>query len=124
MLENILTELIPGPELTAQDIQKLENRFKEKAFKAIDAVATRSIEQIYFSPSGRELWAVPGREKTHLVLRNTYCDCLDFYLNVVIKGKYECCYHLLAVEIANKLEKFSKCIIKDRDYRRTKNKFK
>jgi predicted nucleic acid-binding Zn finger protein len=123
MLEDIIS-LIPGQELSADDIQKLEHRFKEKAFKAIDVVANHSIEQLYFVPSGREIWAVPGREKIHLVLRNTYCDCLDFYLNVVIKGKNECCYHLLAVEIANKLGKFKQAILQDSTYRRSKNKFK
>jgi len=77
-----------------------------------------------FAPSGRELWSVPGLEKKHLVLRHTYCDCIDFYLNVVIKGKTECCYHLLTVEIANKLGNYTQISLNDVEYENIRNKFK
>ena len=44
MLENILSELSQETQLTAADIQNLNAQFKEKAFKAIDAVINRMIE--------------------------------------------------------------------------------
>ena len=124
MLEKITSELSPGNELSPDDTLSLKNHFKEKARKAIEVVQNNSVRLITFTPSGREFWCVSGQEKEHLVLRQTYCDCIDFYMNVVIKGRNECCYHLLAVEIANKLKRFNHISANDEEYGKVRNKFK
>ncbi len=124
MLEKTLSELSPGNELTQEDIMYLDNHFKEKATRSIEVVQKNKIQEMIFTPSGREFWCVQGHEKPHLVLRYTYCDCLDFYMNVVIKGKSECCYHLLAVEIANKLKLYRSISANDEEYGKVRNKFK
>ncbi len=124
MLEKILSELSPGNELSPSDSLSLKNRFNEKATKAIDVIQNNLVQLISFAPSGREFWSVSGQEKEHLVLRQTYCDCVDFYLNVVIKGRNECCYHLLAIEIANKLKRFNHISANDEQYGNVRNKFK
>ncbi len=124
MLEKIISELSPGNELSPDDVLTLDNRFKEKATRALEAVQKKAVQLITFKPSERELWGVTGQEKTHLVLRHTYCDCVDFYMNVVIKRKNECCYHLIAVEIANKLKIYNHISANDEEYGKVRNKFK
>ncbi len=124
MLEKILSELSPGNEISPDDVQTLDNHFKEKATKAFEAIQKKAVQLITFSPSNREFWSVKGQEKTHLVLRHTYCDCVDFYMNVVIKRKNECCYHLIAVEIANKLKTFNHISANDEQFGKVRNTFK
>ncbi len=124
MLEKILSELSPGNELSTDDILNLDKRFKERATKALEAVQKNAVQLITFAPSERELWSVTGHEETHLVLRQTYCDCVDFYMNVVIKRKNECCYHLIAVEIANKLKKYNHISANDEQYGKLTKTFK
>ena len=124
MLEKILSELSPGNELTTDDVLNLDKCFKEKATRALEAVQKNAVQLITFTPSEREIWSVKGQEKTHLVLRHTYCDCVDFYMNVVIKRKNECCYHLIAVEIANKLKKYNRISANDEEYGKVRKTFK
>src|SRR4030042_2890157 len=121
MLEKIISELSIGNELTDTDAKHLHIQFKEKAPKAIEAVENNAVQQITFKPSKREFWCVAGSEKPHLLLRQTYCDCVDFYMNVVIKQKSECCYHLLAVEIACKLKKYDRISANDEEYVKGRN---
>ena len=124
MLEKIISELSMGNELTLIDVQHLQIHFKEKATRAIEVVKNSSVQLITFLPSKREFWCVSGQEKTHFLLRQTYCDCVDFYMNVVIKQRSECCYHLLAIEIANKLKKYTHISANDEEYLKVRNKFK
>lgn len=124
MLEKIISELSFGKELSSNDVEYLKHQFKGKAIRAIEAVQNNSVYLFTFLPSGREFWCVSGREEDHLVFRQTYCDCLDFYMNIVIKGKEECCYHLLAVEIAKKMEKIHHITMNDEEYKKVRNKFK
>ncbi len=124
MLEKILSELSPGKELTPDDKLALESRFKERATTALDTVQKNAVQLITFIPSQREIWSVKGHEETHLVLRQTFCDCVDFYMNVVIKRKNECCYHLIAVEIANKLKTYKHISANDEQFGKVRNTFK
>ncbi|BEP18016.1 hypothetical protein PYJP_13680 [Pyrofollis japonicus] len=53
-----------------------------------------------------ELWAVMGRESDYLVIRRMYCNCPHFSIRVVNEEKTVPCYHLIAVELAEKTGRF------------------
>lgn len=56
-----------------------------------------------FKPSGNYFYIVEGPTGKHVVMGDIYCSCMDFYLNVVIRGKRKYCYHIAAVDISEDL---------------------
>ncbi len=46
------------------------------------------------------LWVFNGRERDYLIVPRMYCSCMDFELNVVIRGSKPFCYHLIAQRIS------------------------
>jgi predicted nucleic acid-binding Zn finger protein len=79
------------------------NRF----WRALQAVSNNLVKHYHFKPSGREAWIVVGKNRDYRVLSEIYCDCEDFYVNVIVKRRAEFCYHILAKIIAEALGAFA-----------------
>ena len=70
-------------------------------FKAYNAVAGGSVKKLLFSPSGRALWTVVGKDNEHWTDPELdFCTCKDFYFKG-LSGGLEC-YHLKSVKAAGK----------------------
>ncbi|WXG45772.1 MAG: hypothetical protein WED05_03675 [Candidatus Atabeyarchaeum deiterrae] len=81
-------------------------RYGERFWKGIRAAIEGSVIKHVFGPSGREAWTVKGKKMNYFVIDDFYCTCDDFYLNVIIRRKFLCCYHLLAKTIAEALHTY------------------
>jgi predicted nucleic acid-binding Zn finger protein len=65
--------------------------------KAVSSALSRRIHLIHKEP---EIYFFLGEERDHILLREKFCNCMDFLLNVVIRKKRVSCYHLLALCIS------------------------
>lgn len=63
------------------------------------AVASGSVKQILFMPSGKHLWIVVGKDSEYWTdLGLKFCSCKDFYFTALSDGSN--CYHLKSVRKA------------------------
>ncbi|HID65699.1 MAG TPA: hypothetical protein EYH08_05130 [Pyrodictium sp.] len=53
-----------------------------------------------------EIWAVLGRHNDYIVIPSTYCSCPHFTIHVVGMSWHKPCYHLVAVELAKRSNRF------------------
>ncbi|MFX1318288.1 MAG: hypothetical protein ACFE9D_03230 [Promethearchaeota archaeon] len=88
----------------------------DRFWKALQAVANDLVKKYVFEPSGREAWVVVGKSRDYRVLSEVYCDCEDFYINVIVKRTADLCYHILAQILAKALSKYSEIRIDDMRY--------
>ena len=100
-------------------VRLLRRKFGERGVRALQKVLSRSVAKCCFKPSNLEIWIVRGRSgKEHLVLPKFFCDCEDFYLNVVIRRKVEACHHIIAQVIAESYKLYEE--IEERDLKLVK----
>jgi len=102
--------------LSGEDLATLNRICGERFWKALQAVASNLVKRYVFEPSGREAWIVVGKSRDYRVLPDVYCDCEDFYINVIVKRRAETCYHILARILAEALNAFSVISVDDMLY--------
>ncbi len=91
-------------------------KYGKKLQRAWLLVNNQSVKLHRFSPSGRELWTVVGKEGDQLVDEGQpYCSCRDFHYRV-LGEKEETCYHLLGLKIAKQLKAFDIIEFDDMEY--------
>jgi len=102
--ETALREMLS--KLSREDSVKILRRtFGDRGVRAAQKAFSKGVKKLRFKPSNLEIWLVRGRgRKEHVVLPGVFCDCKDFYLNVVVRRKIAACHHLLAQILA---ERFS-----------------
>jgi predicted nucleic acid-binding Zn finger protein len=87
-------------------------------------VSSNAVKKYIFMPSGKIIWIVVGREKEYFVMPDFYCQCDDFYINVVIRKRSKICYHLFAQALAERLGNFEVYEVPDSDFIRLNNEWK
>ena len=121
MRKNVFNSIFKEIEETKVLDKDLENELKalfpDKFEKAVETME-KGIIQYTFTPSKRILWTAIGEEREHIIYPRLYCDCLDFYKNVVINKKNTICKHLLALELAQILKRFKKINLKDEEFKK------
>ncbi|MFW9922441.1 MAG: hypothetical protein ACFFDW_04035 [Candidatus Thorarchaeota archaeon] len=113
---NILGDLKKGSKLTYEDIENLEKLFGERVKKALEIIGEKRIMKYHFQPSGIVRWVVKGDEKNYLVIEQTFCSCKDFLFTAILKREVPSCYHLLAREVAEKIEQYQEVVVSDNEY--------
>jgi predicted nucleic acid-binding Zn finger protein len=104
-------QCISGP-----DLATLARLCGDRFWKALKAVANDLVKKYIFEPSGREAWIVVGKARDYRVLSEIYCDCEDFYINVIVKRSTDLCYHILAKILAESIRVFSEIRVDDMMY--------
>ncbi|MCD6509778.1 MAG: hypothetical protein J7L11_05255 [Thermoprotei archaeon] len=96
----------------------LRTKYGDKYSRALETMARGGVKLYRFMPSTRTIWIVEGHERDYLVIPFIYCDCEDFYLNVVIRRKDDICYHMLAQALADALGSYTLVELPDELYER------
>lgn len=79
------------------------------------AVLSGSVKMLEFSPSGRRLWIVVGRDSEYWTdLELGFCSCKDYYFST-LSGKGPC-YHLKSVKKAHEDDRTEKIAFSDSEY--------
>ncbi|MHA1355266.1 MAG: hypothetical protein ACTSR1_08865, partial [Candidatus Heimdallarchaeota archaeon] len=79
-------------------------------------IGENRVKKYLFTPSGVIRWVVTGYEKDYLVIEQSFCSCKDFLYTALFKREVPSCYHLLAREIAERIEKYDEITIEDNLY--------
>lgn len=58
-------------------------------------------------------WIFSSRERDYLIIPKVYCGCMDFELNVIMRGSKKYCYHLITQYIAESRGMFRELRISD-----------
>ena len=116
VLEQVCREAKAQGKLTDSQRQQLSEALGSRFTKAWDAVKEERVKKYIFSPSGRIVWIVVGREREYQIIPAAeFCSCDDFYFRVMDR-EANICYHLIAQKIADALGEFDKIEEEDRLY--------
>ena len=116
MLEKVCKEANTTHKLTGSHINQLSEALGSRFTKAWDAVQEERVKKYVFSPSGRVVWIVVGREREYQIMPAAgFCSCDDFYFRVMDR-EANICYHLISQRIADTLELYDKIEEEDRLY--------
>jgi predicted nucleic acid-binding Zn finger protein len=115
-ITNALKEVQRSRKLSGSVLVTLNRLCGERFWKALQAVANDLVKKYVFEPSGRGAWIVVGRSREYPVLSEIYCNCEDFYINVIVKRRADVCYHILAKSLAEALGVFSEVRVDDMSY--------
>lgn len=115
-VESTLNAIKKEHALSGSNLQILTQNCGDRFWKALQAVAQDLVKKYVFEPSGRQAWVVVGKSRDYRVLSELYCDCEDFYINVIVKRTVDFCYHLLAQTLAEALDLYSEIRVDDMRY--------
>jgi len=102
----------------------LQDEYGLKYSNAEELVSSKAVKKYIFTPSLKTVWIVVGREKEYFVMPGFYCQCDDFYINVVIRKRSKLCYHLFAQALAERMGNFEVYEVPDSDFIRLNNEWK
>jgi predicted nucleic acid-binding Zn finger protein len=93
---------------TGNRLDELRQRIRERREegRGEEAAAAGEMRAIRVSTRPVELWIVLGHESDYVVIPGTYCSCPHFTIRVAGQESSEPCYHLVAVEIARRNNRF------------------
>jgi len=85
-------------------VDQLVAKFGQRVQKALEALNESRIKKYVFTPSGRTVWIVVGKERDYLVMPSIdYCSCDDFYYQF---DHGHVCYHIIAQKLAEATKRF------------------
>lgn len=116
VLEKVCEEAKTKGEVTGNQLTQLSEAFGSRFTKAWETLKEKRVKKYVFSPSGRIVWIVVGREREYQVMPAAgFCSCDDFYFRVMDR-EVHICYHLIAQKIADALGWYDKVEEEDRLY--------
>ncbi len=113
---DIVSNFKKGSKLSTEDMERLEKIFGNRVKKALNLIGENRVKKYLFTPSGVIRWVVTGYKKDYLVIEQSFCSCKDFLYTALFKREVPSCYHLLAREIAECIEKYDEVTIEDNLY--------
>jgi predicted nucleic acid-binding Zn finger protein len=106
VLEKVCSEAKTKKKLTDEQLAQLSEAFGSQFTKAWETIEEKRVKKYVFSPSGRVVWIVVGREREYQIMPAAgFCSCDDFYFRVMDREAH-ICYHLIAQKIADALEEY------------------
>ncbi|MFW9830297.1 MAG: hypothetical protein ACFFD8_00750 [Candidatus Thorarchaeota archaeon] len=112
-LSAAIDEIRKKKSISGSELLVLSQFCGDRFWKALQAVANDLVKKYIFEPSGRQAWIVVGKSRDYRVLSEIYCDCEDFYINVIVKRNVDLCYHILAKKLAEALNVFGEIHVDD-----------
>ena len=103
-------------EITRENMNQLSEAFGSRFDKAWEALNALRAKKYVFQPSGRIVWTVLGKKREYLLFTIAeFCSCNDFFFRVM-DGEAQICYHLIAQNLAEALDRFERIEKKDESY--------
>ena len=116
VLENVCKEAKTKGEVTDKQLAQLSEALGSRFTKAWETLKEDRVKKYVFSPSGRIVWIVVGREREYQIMPAAgFCSCDDFYFRVMDR-EVHICYHLIAQKLADALGWFDKVEEDDETY--------
>jgi len=112
----IIEHITIGSKLSINDIKQLEEFFGDRLQKALEIIAEKGVKKYIFRPTGIIRWIIIGHERNYLTIEHSFCSCQDFLYRALLKQDTPSCYHLLAREIADRINKYETIEVDDNLY--------
>ncbi len=120
-----IKELLQMKHINEEMLDNLKVAYGKRLEKALKTIEEERVHKYIFEPSNKIIWVVTGNERDYWIIPDIYCNCNDFYINVVSKHKYDVCYHLLAKILSERLQnKYKTWKLKDDRYLNLMNEWK
>lgn len=124
ILNKVCEEAKAESGLNNNQLTQLSEALGSRFTKAWDTVKGKRVKKYVFSPSGRIVWIVVGREREYQIMPAAgFCSCDDFYFRVMDR-ETNICYHLVAQKIAEAIEMYDCIEEEDRLYYCLMNEWK
>ena len=103
-LENAIDQISASKQLSDQTINILIQLFGDMTVSAFSILDNEGVTK-FCSPSNSSVYQVIGsNENIYTCLKEeSYCNCLSFQNNNILKGSHFLCKHLLAVLVSSAL---------------------
>ena len=109
--------------LSETDKQRLATVFQKRFNRAAELIENRNVKRYMFSPSGRIIWGVTGKQGEYQVMpESMFCSCDDYYYRVM-SGKKQVCYHIIAQQLAEALGRYETIDMTDNEYGQVTSKW-
>ncbi len=116
-IDEIVSDIEKKGAISGKNLELLVKEYGERFWRALRAVSERVVNKYTFTPSGQIVWIVAGKNREYLIsLKDKYCTCDDFHVNVVLKKNSDVCYHILAKMLAEILNLYNTYSIEDENY--------
>jgi predicted nucleic acid-binding Zn finger protein len=116
VLKKVCEEAKTKGKITDKHLNQLSEALGSRFTKAWDTINEKRVKKYIFSPSGRIVWIVVGREREYQIMPAAgFCSCDDFYFRVMDR-EANICYHLVAQKIAEALDLYDRIEEEDRLY--------
>ena len=116
VLKKVCEEAKINGEVTGKQLAQLSEALGSRFTKAWETLNEERVKKYVFSPSGRIVWIVVGREREYQIMPAAgFCSCDDFYFRVMDR-EVQICYHLIAQKMADALGWFDKIEEDDEAY--------
>jgi len=105
-------------QLKKELVKDLERKYGSRYRRAYRAFMKKRVVRVVTKKgSSRALWLVysPKRRRVHLVVPREICSCEDFYMNSLIKGKIDKCYHMIAQEMAESTGFYEELVVREEE---------
>lgn len=105
MFEKAYERIKREKKITDTEATELFQVFSERFRNALIAIEEGKVRKHVYSPSGRVVWTVVGKDREYQILPlASFCSCNDFYFRVLSREAF-LCYHLIAQKLAEALGK-------------------
>ena len=113
---DLLKKIEQTKSFTENDLKTLHTLFEDRFWKSLELAILSCVKKYTFSPSNRIVWIVSTDNKDYLTYDDFFCNCNDFYLNIVKRRNFRYCKHILAKQISISLNNYETIEIEDDRY--------
>ncbi|MBD3230694.1 MAG: hypothetical protein GF329_21125 [Candidatus Lokiarchaeota archaeon] len=113
----ILKRISETKAISRKQFNILEQLYRKRFWKGLKLSIQDSVKKYIFLPSKRIVWIVSSESRDYYTLDNYFCNCKDFFINVVSRRETKYCKHLIAKLLSISLENYESIEIADDRYR-------
>jgi len=104
VLKSLCKEIEVEGLVSDDHLNRLSTAFGSRFAKAWKALKEGRIKKYVFTPSGKTVWIVVGKQRDYLVMPAAeFCSCDDFYFKF---DKGHLCYHIISQKLAEATRHF------------------
>ena len=112
--KKILENISHQGSLSIESIERLSDVFSVPQISKVKEIMSE-IVKVVFHPSNRQVWMKLGTDKDYILYPHTFCSCMDFFLQGILKNRNYYCKHLIAQGIVEVLSKHQDIEVIERD---------
>ncbi|TFF89210.1 MAG: hypothetical protein EU549_01380 [Promethearchaeota archaeon] len=103
--------------ISLKQFKTLDGLFDKRFWKGLKLSIQNNVKKYIFLPSKRIVWIVSSESRDYYTLDNFFCNCKDFFINIVSRREIKYCKHLIAKLLSISLDNYDSIEIADDRYK-------